>query len=242
VAPESSNYYLLRGQLYLRMHQWKKAAADLRKAADLKPDDHFLWFAYAPLHLWAGDEEGYLEHRKAMLERFGKSTDPMTAERTAKVCSLRPGTPEENKLLLDLVKLAVVEATEIPQWARLAYALVHHRSGDSANAIEQSRLAREADAGNNPLTAYVQVGTRLIEAIGQHRLGKADEAKRLLAEADEMIRNDLPDIHESNPDGQFHDLVICKLLEREARALIEPAAPPRERGPAPREKGEEKKQ
>jgi hypothetical protein len=56
-----------------------------------------------------------------------------------------------------------------------------------------------------------------------------------------MIRKDLPDIDETNPDGQFHDLVICKLLEREARALIEPDAPPRERGPMPREAGGETK-
>jgi len=203
----------------------------------LKPDDHFLWFTSAPLHLLAGDEEGYRSHRSALLEKFGNNADAQIAERTAKACGLLPATEAEAKVLVELGKRATSAAPDlgIAHWAHWARALVSHSAGDYGSAVEHARFARERDATNTPLTSYLQVGSRLIEAIAQRKLGKQDQAEQLLKEAETMVSNDLPEIDQSNPDGQFHDLVICELLRRGARALFKSDDLPRERGPMPRE-------
>jgi hypothetical protein len=98
-------------------------------------------------------------------------------------------------------------------------------------ALEQARLALEE---NEKLrTNYIPAGVRLIQALAHHKLGHVDDARRLLAEAEEIIARDLPDIDQSNPDGNFHDLLTCLLLQKEATSFITPKARPR--APAPRE-------
>jgi tetratricopeptide (TPR) repeat protein len=237
--PDDAALVLARAQLYLRTHQWKLAAADFRTACDMQPLDHFLWFSCAPLFVWAGDEDGYRKHRTEFLRRFGKSNDAQTAERTAKVCGLLPLTDDEKTVLIELAKRATAAGADagIAQWAHLARALVSHCVGDFSSAVEHAQSARERDASNASLTTYVQVCSRLVEAIAQQKLGRKEEAERLLTEAELMIPTDLPDIEHSNPDGQFHDLVICKHLQKEAQVLIKREDIPRERGPMPRELG-----
>lgn len=239
LKPDDPDIAFARSQLYLRTQQWKLAAADLRAACDLKTDDHFLWFTSAPVFMLAGDEGGYRKHRALLLERFGNNADAQLGERTAKACSLLPPTESEAKVLIELGKRATSAGTDagIAHWAHMARALVCRCVDDWKSAVEHAQTAREKDGLNAAPTSYIQVGTRLIEAIASHKLGKTDDAKRLLAEAEELFLNELPDIEQSNPDGQFHDLVICKLLEREAIQLIKRDDGPRERGPMPRELG-----
>jgi tetratricopeptide (TPR) repeat protein len=224
---------LERGRLYLRLSEWKKAVSDFQEAIELKPDDHYLWFTTSSLILWAGDEAGYRKHSEAMLKRFSNATEAYLAERTAKACALLNTTPEVSKQLMALSERAVTRQADSPfyGWFLYSHALTNYRAGNMEATIEQARLALKANATLR--TQYISAGARLLQALAHHKLGHANEARSLLAEAEEIIYRNLPDIDQTHPDANFHDLLTCLILQREARNAITPNALPR--APSPRE-------
>lgn len=236
--PNDRDDTIERARLHLRAHRWAEAAADFRRAVELKPDEHFLAFTTAPLILWVGDEEGYARYRTAMLERFGGSTDVTIAERTAKACLVRPAGGAELATAVKLADHAVAAGagSDTMPWFLMCQALASYRDGRPKDAVAQARQAR-GQSGATP--GYVECATLLIEALAQHHLGNAGDARRLLAQADDVMRTRLPDLRETNPgavDGSFHDLLICKFLQAEADGKVN-ADRPREKGPRPREVG-----
>ena len=60
------------------------------------PSDHDWWYGYVEFCLFVGREEKYLRARRALLARFGDSTDPYVPEWTARALLLRP--PSGNEL------------------------------------------------------------------------------------------------------------------------------------------------
>ena len=126
-----------------------------QKSLDNDPPDHDAWYGYAELCLYLGQEDAYRHNRHALLERFGDTSDPIVAERTARACLLLP-LPDE-----DLQRAAV-----------LARPRRHHRGKASllsilpgyqgvgrvsARSVRQcrrqlpeSRRARHMDAGCTP--------------------------------------------------------------------------------------------
>jgi serine/threonine protein kinase/Flp pilus assembly protein TadD len=232
---------LERGDLYLHRQNWKQAAASFRMAVELKPDDHYRWLTTVPAIVLAGDESGYRQFREAMLARFANPTEAYVAERIAKAASFRPGTAEEAKQAVELARRAVSSGTypQYQHWFRLAYSLASYRAKDYVTAIEAARLALESDlAAREP---YVRVAARLVEALAQQALGKHDEARKLLDQAESISFRDLRDLRMANPDDNFHDLVLCNVLLDEARRAITPNDPWRERGPVAREVGPDTK-
>ncbi len=85
----------------------KDAKAAWRKALDAGPPEHDAWFGYAELCLFLGDENEYRRARRTLLVRFGRSTDPAVAERTARACLLLPGTKDETEDAAALANRAV---------------------------------------------------------------------------------------------------------------------------------------
>src|SRR5262249_58228174 len=73
------------------------------------PPDHGSWYGYAELCLFLGREEDYRRARRALLNRFGATTNPFEAERTARACLLLPGTDDELRQAVALAKRAVAE-------------------------------------------------------------------------------------------------------------------------------------
>jgi hypothetical protein len=116
-------------------------------------------------------------------------------------------------------------------WFLYSHALTNYRAGNMEATIEQARLALKA---NSTLRVhYISAGTRLLQALAHHKLGHENEARSLLAEAEEIIYRNLPDIDQTHPDSSFHDLLTCLILLREAKNAITPNALPR--APSPRE-------
>ena len=104
-------------------------------------------------------------------KRFGSSTETQIAERTAKVCSLLPGTPAETKLSVDLAKRAV-SAGNLPvyqNWFHLAYAL----ASLCANDFRWPSKNPKGSVQGHQASSYVLGAAYLIEAISQHKLGSS---------------------------------------------------------------------
>jgi tetratricopeptide (TPR) repeat protein len=233
IDPDSQDRNLLveRGNFYRRIHDWPRAIADYKRAIELKPDEHYLWFSTLPLMAWSGDES-YATLREAMLKRFGETPDPSTAERTAKVCALGSVPPDVARSILTLTERAIPGEAMLGfrSWFRAAHALSYYRNGKYTEAIEQAQLSRDTEGTTY---GYAGIMSRLIQALAQNKLGKPDEARKLLEDAEGLLARITPDIEQTHPDGNFHDLLICLSLKREAIAALRPNAPPQ--APAPRE-------
>jgi hypothetical protein len=178
-----------------------------------------LAFSLAPLLLAIGDIEGYVEHRRRMLQRWGQTKDAQQAERTAKVCSLREIGDKEAAVVLELAQRAVrqVEArSDGPQvlgWCKLAEGLALYRCRRHANAVKCALVV-----GNTTgLGANFVKAAHFIRAMSLHHLKRPTEARTAFNEAQAI-----PSPEEGTPDCMptWNDWLICRFLQTEAEALL----------------------
>jgi tetratricopeptide (TPR) repeat protein/roadblock/LC7 domain-containing protein len=213
-----------RGTLCAQFAQWTLAAGDLTKAIALDPDEHWNWYQLAPLLLETGDAGGYREHCHAMLTRFGATTDPPIAERTAKVCLLLPLDAADLAAANKLAETAVTLGKD-DDWVvyyQFAKGFAEYRQANFAQAVEWTRKAlRQPGADyNRDIQAYS------VLALALHRLNKVGEAREALSKATELAGTKLPKLDSRDLGPAWHTWIIAQTLLREAKALLEgPSAP-----------------
>jgi serine/threonine-protein kinase len=213
LAPQNpAPHHGLRSVL-LRQGRGEEARLAWQKALAADPPAHDAWDGYAELCLFLGHEEEYRRARRALLDRFGASTDPFVAERTGRACLLLPAPADELRQAAALIDRAVAAGRSKPDWAYpyflFAGALAEYRQGRLDDAICVLQGDQLKGLGPNP---------RLILALAQYRQGQKDAARRTLAAA---VRDfDWSAAQADNP-GTW----ICHILRREAEALILPDLP-----------------
>jgi serine/threonine-protein kinase len=185
---------------------WQKALA-----AD--PPEHEAWHGYAGLCAFLGKDEEYRRARKALLARFGASTDPFIAERTGRACLLLPGSEDEIGQAAALFDHAVATGRSKPDWAYphflLAKGLATYRAGRLDRAIAE--LQGEAFLVPGPCP-------RIVLAMAQQRQGGKEEARHTLAEA--VVTFDWSAANADNPAAW-----MSQILRREAERMILPNLP-----------------
>jgi serine/threonine protein kinase/predicted Zn-dependent protease len=207
-----------RADLYARRHQWKKAADDFAAAIKAHPEEHELWYNSAPLWVEMKDTDAYRRHCQEMLKRFGETTDPMIAERTAKACLLLPDVFEDLSPVARLTERALADKDHgyYPYFV-LAGALADYRAGEFSKTVEKldeivSQRHRTGYGFDN-----LQIPANFILAMAHHHLGNKDKATQALARAKRSFPS-----RDSNGDlgGYWHDWLICQNLRREAEGLL----------------------
>src|SRR5262249_27535483 len=139
-----------------------------------------------------GDDEEYRRARRALLDRFGASTDSYIAERIGRACLLLPASEDELKQAATLIDRAVQAGRSKPDWAyphfMFAKGLAEYRQNhlDSAIGVLQGKAARVP--GPNP---------RMVLAMAQHRQGRKEQALHTLAAA--IVAFDWGPIQADNP-------------------------------------------
>jgi serine/threonine-protein kinase len=196
----------------------EEALAAYRRAIAFDPGFHDAWNRAATLWLQTGDRAGYRGHCRRMLDRFGRTTVPPIAERTAKACLLLPLGGPEQEAACDLADRAVAMARGhfVEPWAEATRGLAAYRRAQFADAVAWADrcLARGPGYWNRELPAH------LVRAMALSRLGRLDEARAALATASDLYRARV-----ANPGGRatgddWHDRVICEILRREAEAVF----------------------
>jgi tetratricopeptide (TPR) repeat protein len=201
---------------YRALGRWDEALAAYGRAIALGTDVHATWNHAAILWARTGDRAGYRGHCRRMLDRFGPTTDPMIAERTAKACLLLPlGGPEQDAAR-DLADRAValVQGHWVQPWAEATRGLAAYRREHFAEAVAWADrcLARGPGDWNRELPAH------LVRALALGRLGRLDEAGAALARASGLYRTKVANPGGRAEAGDWHDQVICEVLWREAEA------------------------
>ena len=229
-----------RGERYARTSQWPHAVADFARAIELDPSDHWSWYRAAGLYVQAGvllddGAEGYREHCRRMLARFGDTTSPMIAERTAKACLLMPADAVlledgDRQLPAKLAELAVTAGASHGniKYYRLAKGMAEYRQGefDQAERWFRESLSPGAEAFNRDPSAYCFL------AMIQHRRGELDpihyeEARQSLAKARQIMEEKGPQVDDGDfAKGNWHDQLFYEIALREAEALLEEHSKP----------------
>jgi WD40 repeat protein/serine/threonine protein kinase len=213
-----------RGHKHARAERWKEAVDDMTAAVRARPEDHWLWVTTADLFPINGDVEGYRQHCRDMLKRFGQTTNPSVAERTAKACLLMPESVDDLTPVVRLADLALVgsEKHRHYRYFVMASGLAKYRAGDFDRAIEQAKKCLSPDRPE----VWCDGPAYLVLAMSHHKLGRSDEAAQALAKAREIIDVDSwPKLGSGDLGDGWHDVLITHLLRREAEALLASDSP-----------------
>jgi eukaryotic-like serine/threonine-protein kinase len=217
--PQGSALLLVRAQFLARHAVWADAAGDFTRIIQFKPDDAWAWHCLAAVLVQEGQLDAYREHCRKSVERFGNTTDPVTAERIAKDCLI---LPESGADLDSIAKMAhtASSSTNNPSnaaWFQLVQALADYRQGHFTNALDWSDqvLTKVGAISERDVAAY------MVQAMACQRLNQHDKARAALATGKELAGTKLPRIEGGDLGRYWLDWVTAQALLREAKALIE---------------------
>jgi serine/threonine-protein kinase len=198
--------------ILLRMGRLNEARAAWRSTLEADPLEHGIWDGYAELCLFLGEEDEYRRARRALLQRFGRTTDPYVAERTARACLLLPAAGDELRQAVAVGERAVArtpgEQAAHPYFL-FARGLGQHRQGKFDLAISAMRGDAACVLGPAP---------GLVLAMALHQKGEHAMARKTLAStvlSYDWRANQVRDTHGC----------IAHSLRREAEAIILPNLP-----------------
>jgi serine/threonine-protein kinase len=202
----------VRGIL-MRQGRADEARVAWQAALQASPPEHAAWYGYAEYCLFLGEEEEYRRARQALLHRFGPTTDPQTAERTARACLLLPASGNELRQAVALAERAA--AADRAKYRGLhAYFLFARGLAE----YRQGRFDRAVCALRGDASRVLGPAPRLVLAMALHRSGQVAEARETLAAA--VSAHDWRADQARDQDGW-----ICHALRREAEGLILPNPP-----------------
>jgi serine/threonine-protein kinase len=183
------------------------------RVLDRDPPDHQSYYGYAQLCLFLGKEEAYRRARKALLDRFGGTTnDWVVAERTSLACLLRPAPEDDLRRAVALAGRAVAAGAADSGNAYLQFlkGLAEYRQGRPEQAISMLEMSSRK-LPNRP-------GPRLVLAMAQFQAGSAEEARKTLAAA-------VSAYNWKASQADHATMWLSHALRREAEAMILPNLP-----------------
>jgi tetratricopeptide (TPR) repeat protein len=197
----------------------REAVAHLATASLLNPADTLLNLKVSALQAWFRQDKEFAASRQKMLAFAKGTTDSITAERTAKACSLLPSTDTAEleaalELARDAVKLG--EDSGYLPYFQMALGIAEFRIAHFAEA-DVALVAAVRGAKDNRIISGTSA---FYQAMCLFRQGKADEARKLAVKTAAAMRP-LP-ADELNPlaGAVSHDDLILWLAYKEAKTLI----------------------
>jgi WD40 repeat protein/serine/threonine protein kinase/tetratricopeptide (TPR) repeat protein len=205
------------GVVQARAGHWKSAIVDFSRLTELEPENSANYHCLAALLVQSGDEDAYRAHCARALARFGKSQDPVTAERVAKDCLILPPAGDVTAIA-QLADTAIVLGKDHTYWAyfELAKGLAEYRQGRFTNAVEW--MQKVLTAGGAPER---QAEAQFILAMAQYHLNQPDQALPGLSAGIEIVEKQLPHLESGDLGAGWIDWIIAHALMREAKSLIE---------------------
>jgi hypothetical protein len=191
----------------------------MEKLSVANPTNTELWINLAACQAWFGRAQELSATRQRVLAFAEGTSDMLTAERAAKVCTIVPSTDKaELEAGLALARKAV-ELGKGGNWNLLALGIAEYRSGHDAAAAEALR-----SAAVGPTNHFVTGTAGFFRAMSVYRLGKPDEARKIALEAVAEMKP-LPNPSLDIP--YLRDDLVMWLAYKEAKAIIKfDEAPP----------------
>jgi WD40 repeat protein/tetratricopeptide (TPR) repeat protein/tRNA A-37 threonylcarbamoyl transferase component Bud32 len=218
LKPGNGSALAFRGLARAELGQWEEAARDYAKAAQTERTLD-LWRDYAMVCLARGDDEGYRDICKRLLEFLNKQFDAEAAILVTWLCVLAPDAVADFAPVLNLAQKGVGKKpiTQYVPARTLGAALV--RAGKYPQGVKQLEAALTLRKDPSP-TVW------LFLAMAQHHSQRPEEAKKWLAKARAWIAQ----TRKTKPDRKdvltwdripWTERLALEELQREAEKLIE---------------------
>ena len=220
LRPELSLMRYERGDFFVRLGLWDRAAADYAAAFRLQESTtprH--WSCYAVLSFYIGDDATYQDLVARMPVRFPQDM-PYSRfhNELVRARTLGPVPARERAWLSAMAEKNMACEPNEP-WNRTALALALYRVGDFPQAVEKAEEALRrhpnwlGGAGNN-----------LVLAIAHERLGQAEQARQALVASERVMESWIQQMSTA-PVGAspnfWLDWLECHILYREAKLQID---------------------
>ena len=177
----------------------------------------------APTLIVSGDLAEFRRFSWLLVDRLGRTTNPVAAEHVLKCCLQ---VPLDAELVEPLARVAAVAARSLARhdpesgkitellegWRSAVLGLWCYRRGEDAEALRWITLASTHEPELGSMRAYCLV----VRGLALRRLGRGEEAGRDLKSAAELIGRIFAQPLEYNRDGTWHDWLAAKLLLEEA--------------------------
>jgi tetratricopeptide (TPR) repeat protein len=199
--------------------QWTEVRDALHRSLEIDAQPYWEWHRAGLVLAYLGEVERYRQHRATVIERFGSTQDPVTAERIAKLGALLPVEGDALKQLADLADLAVARGTSKGDvsLAQLARGMIEYRQ-ENYGAAE--RWLRQVLLAPNVGWA-MRAPAELVVAMSQQQRGQGKEARETLARAIAQLDKEVPQPGSPAIGASWPDWLVCQVLRREAQGLIE---------------------
>jgi serine/threonine protein kinase len=175
------------------------------------------WNPLAVLKVRRGDLPGYRDLCERMLGQFERTETPSVAAQTVKACVLAPGAVEAPERLLVPARRSVESDPSNP-WFLAVLGMAEYRSGHLDAAVEWLGKGRERHTDPRG-----RAEVSLFLALAHHGLGRDDEARRALADADRYLAEYRAESERRGGLLLTEDWLLwssCLVLRREAAPLV----------------------
>jgi serine/threonine protein kinase/Flp pilus assembly protein TadD len=202
-----------RGHAHVDSRQWREAAAEFSRASELETKNSLLLFDAAVAFLAAEDIDSYRHTCGILMDGFERSDNRDAVLHALWACVLLPDA------LADMSRLSPPADRISPVWV----------AGPSGRGAALYRTGRYDEAiscfQGSANTFRPHALDWIFLAMAQHRLGRADEARRALASAqlwiDQADRQNEDSVEGTQPGwGAWTDRIYTTKLFREAEQLI----------------------
>jgi tetratricopeptide (TPR) repeat protein len=196
--------------LLVQQGRSQEALAVWRRAIEINPVNHAVCYGYAEFCLFLGQEENYRLARRSLLEKYGSTQDPFTAERTSRACLLLPASEEESRQAVELVRRATAANRSKYAGAVPFFLFVQGVADYRQRRLDEAIAAMRGDASR-----VLGPAPRLILAMALQQQGKTAEARKTLVEV-------VPTYDWRFDQARNQDGWIAHVLRREAEEMILP--------------------
>jgi serine/threonine protein kinase len=221
--PSAASIYSVLARMHAARGQWDAAKSQYLRVISFAPSNHTdaqyhaAYYNLAALLLQTGELGEYEHYREEIIRHFAQTTDPIAAERLAKICLTIPPRGTEVQSLGRMADVAIAAGPSHPAWPYFQFAkgLADYRQGLFNTAAE--RLERVAAASGD---TFRTIQARSVLAMAQHQLGKTNEARASLTQVSDLADRNFPKSGKGGGDA-WDNYVIARVLLREAKAVIE---------------------
>jgi serine/threonine protein kinase len=235
LRPDNAVVWSELSELHTRLGLWDAAAGDYAREFEVRvPDSTARWYEHALLCLSQDNVAGYLEVRRRMQAHFRGTVNPFFSIELVRTSALSPSVDPEIERMARLAE-ELLPGHSWEWYHPYILGLAYYRAGRYDDSVDKLRTS--LTAGEN---LVVRALSFPVLAMAQHRLGRASEARQLLADADAEIERWTRDVYENVGDSHWvhhlgsgvprpvawWDWVEFRVLHREAKLLIEEIAPP----------------
>jgi WD40 repeat protein/serine/threonine protein kinase/tetratricopeptide (TPR) repeat protein len=225
-GPRGALVGLLISSEFARFGRWQQAAPYVETYFRLGGGDWLSSVLVTPLPLYLHDPATYRRYCRHLLERYGRSEDPVVVAHVLQLGPLVGDSGVDPQELLRLADRCVEGSEKNPayRWMVMAKGMAEHRAGRLEQAVAWLRKAEPM-----PGDAYQQAVTQFVLSMAYRRLNRAAEAKAAYQQALRHMEKEFGGLDRFQPGkGRWFAWPYCQVIRREAEAVQrdgKPAAP-----------------